>query len=107
MSILFVIAQTDSSSAVIAAWIAAGAAFTAAIIGSVSSYLIPDAEALDPEWLSGAMTVGVTAGASAPEELVFGLVERLGDIFDVSVRNLEAIEENVQFKLPKELAMVD
>ncbi|NKB55675.1 MAG: 4-hydroxy-3-methylbut-2-enyl diphosphate reductase [Alphaproteobacteria bacterium] len=73
----------------------------------VSSYLIPDAEALDPEWLSGAQVVGVTAGASAPEELVSGLVERLGTLYDVSVRNLEAIEENVQFKLPKELATVD
>ena len=72
----------------------------------VSSYLIPDPEALDPAWLEGAKTVGVTAGASAPEELVLGLVKRLGDLYDVSVRNLEAIEENVQFKLPKELAKV-
>lgn len=73
----------------------------------VSSYLIPDPDALDPAWLDGAQTVGVTAGASAPEELVLGLVERLSGLYDVSVRNLEAIEENVQFKLPKELATVD
>lgn len=73
----------------------------------VASYLIPDPDALDPAWLDGAKTVGVTAGASAPEELVLGLVKRLGDLYDVSVRNLEAIEENVQFKLPKELATVD
>lgn len=73
----------------------------------VSSYLIPDPDALDPAWLDGAKTVGVTAGASAPEELVLGLVERLSGLYDVSVRNLEAIEENVQFKLPKELATVD
>jgi 4-hydroxy-3-methylbut-2-enyl diphosphate reductase len=72
----------------------------------VSSYLIPDVAALDPGWLKGARTVGVTAGASAPEELVLGLVERLGSLFDVTVKNFEAIEENVQFKLPKELASV-
>lgn len=72
----------------------------------VASYLIPDPEALDPAWLDGAKVVGVTAGASAPEELVLGLVERLGTLFDVTVNDFEAIEENVQFKLPKELASV-
>jgi len=73
----------------------------------VASYLIPDADALEPEWLNGAQVVGVTAGASAPEELVMGLVDRLGQLYDVSVKNFEAIEENVQFKLPKELADVE
>lgn len=73
----------------------------------VSSYLIPDAGALDPAWLEGARIVGVTAGASAPEELVLGLVDRLSQIYDVSVKNFEAIEENVEFKLPKELANVE
>ena len=72
----------------------------------VSSYLIPDADSLKPEWLEGARVVGVTAGASAPEELVMGLVDRLSQLYDVSVKNFEAIEENVQFKLPKELANV-
>ncbi len=72
----------------------------------VPSYLIPDVEALDPTWLDGAKIVGVTAGASAPEELVLGLVDRLGGLYDVTVSNFEAIEENVQFKLPKELATV-
>jgi len=73
----------------------------------VASYLIPDADSLDPTWLEGAKTVGVTAGASAPEELVHGLVERLAELYDVTVQNFEAIEENVQFKLPKELATVE
>ncbi len=50
--------------------------------------------------------MGVTAGASAPEELVQGLVQRLGELFDVTVSDLEAIKENVQFNLPKELATV-
>jgi 4-hydroxy-3-methylbut-2-enyl diphosphate reductase len=67
------------------------------------SYLIPDAESLKPAWLAGAQTVGITAGASAPEELVQGLIERLGDMFDVTVTQLDGIEENVTFKLPPEL----
>jgi 4-hydroxy-3-methylbut-2-enyl diphosphate reductase len=67
------------------------------------SHLIPDAGSLDPAWLEGAKTVGITAGASAPEELVQGLVDRLCDMFDVTLTNLDGIEENVTFKLPREL----
>ena len=67
------------------------------------SHLIPDAGSLDPAWLEGAKTVGITAGASAPEELVQGLVDRLCDMFDVTLINLDGIEENVTFKLPREL----
>ena len=58
---------------------------------------------LDPAWLDGANTVGITAGASAPEELVQGLVDRLCDMFDVTLTDLDGIEENVTFKLPREL----
>ena len=68
-----------------------------------ASHLIPDAGSLDPVWLDGARTVGITAGASAPEELVQGLVDRLCDMFDVTLTNLDGIEENVTFKLPREL----
>ena len=67
------------------------------------SYLIPDADSLKPAWLEGAKTVGITAGASAPEELVQGLVDRLCDMFDVTLADLDGIEENVTFKLPREL----
>ena len=67
------------------------------------SYLIPDAESLRPAWLEGAQTVGITAGASAPEELVQGLIDRLGNMFEVIVTDLDGIEENVTFKLPREL----
>ena len=69
----------------------------------VSSYLIPDADALELEWMQGVKTVGVTAGASAPEELVLGLVDRLGQIFDISLKDFEAVTEDVHFKLPKGL----
>ena len=67
------------------------------------SHLIPDADALDAAWLAAARTVGITAGASAPEELVQNLITRLDELFDVTVANLDGIEENVTFRLPREL----
>ena len=67
------------------------------------SYLIPDAGGLDPAWLDGARVVGITAGASAPEELVQELIGRLGEMFDVAVTDLDGIEESVTFRLPREL----
>ena len=67
------------------------------------SHLIPDAESLDPAWLDGVGTVGITAGASAPEELVQELIGRLGGLFDVTVTDLDGIEENVAFRLPRAL----
>ncbi|MBC27299.1 MAG: 4-hydroxy-3-methylbut-2-enyl diphosphate reductase [Rhodospirillaceae bacterium] len=70
---------------------------------NVPSYLIDDASALDEEWLSDIETVGITAGASAPEKLVQDLIKRLGELVDIEVEEVDGINENVQFKLPKEL----
>jgi 4-hydroxy-3-methylbut-2-enyl diphosphate reductase len=72
--------------------------------GVARSYLIDDATALDLAWLEGARTVGVTAGASAPEVLVQGLIDRLADAFDVEVEEIDAARETVSFKLPRVLA---
>jgi 4-hydroxy-3-methylbut-2-enyl diphosphate reductase len=69
----------------------------------VPSYLIDDANSLEPSWLDGVSTVGVTAGASAPEELVQDLIERLGRFGDVVVEQLGGVDEHMQFKLPREL----
>jgi 4-hydroxy-3-methylbut-2-enyl diphosphate reductase len=69
----------------------------------VPSYLIDDADALDPAWLEGVNTVGVTAGASAPEVLVQGVLDRLGELRESFVEVLDGIEENMHFKLPPEL----
>jgi 4-hydroxy-3-methylbut-2-enyl diphosphate reductase len=69
----------------------------------VRSYLINDARELDPSWLDGVDTVGVTAGASAPEELVIELIEKLKTHRDVTVEAVTGVQENVQFKLPPEL----
>ncbi len=52
----------------------------------VAAHLIADADALQPEWLDGVETVGITAGASAPEELVQALIERLRELGAVEVR---------------------
>jgi 4-hydroxy-3-methylbut-2-en-1-yl diphosphate reductase len=70
----------------------------------VAAYLIADAEALQPQWLEGATTVGITAGASAPEELVQRLIDRLGELGAVEVEPLPGITENVRFHMPRELA---
>ena len=67
------------------------------------SHLIPDAGSLDPVWLVEARVVGITAGASAPEGLVQELIGRLGEMFDVTLTDLDGIEENVTFRLPREL----
>jgi 4-hydroxy-3-methylbut-2-enyl diphosphate reductase len=68
------------------------------------AYLIDDAEGLDLAWLKGVTVVGVTAGASAPEVLVQGVIDRLGKSFTVSVEEIDAERETVSFKLPKVLA---
>ena len=70
----------------------------------IRAYLIADATVLDPEWLSGADAVGVTAGASAPEHLVQQLVDRLKELGATAVEILPGVEENVRFKMPPELA---
>ncbi len=69
----------------------------------VPSYLIEDARALEPEWLEGASSVGITAGASAPAELVEELIARLGEIDAIELSQLDGVRENVRFRMPKEL----
>ncbi len=72
----------------------------------VASYLIGDASEFDPKWLDGVDSVGVTAGASAPEDLVQEVIDRIGACTDIEIDFVEGIEENVQFKLPRELMRV-
>jgi 4-hydroxy-3-methylbut-2-enyl diphosphate reductase len=69
-----------------------------------AAYLIEDAETLDLDWLQGASVVGVTAGASAPEVLVHGVLDRLAQSFDLTVEEAQAEPETVSFKLPRALA---
>jgi 4-hydroxy-3-methylbut-2-en-1-yl diphosphate reductase len=67
------------------------------------AYLLDDASGLDLTWLAGARVVGVTAGASAPEVLVQGVLHRLAQTFDLEVREERAARETVTFKLPRVL----
>jgi 4-hydroxy-3-methylbut-2-enyl diphosphate reductase len=70
----------------------------------VAAYLVADADSLRPEWLDGVHSVGITAGASAPEELVQSLIDRLRQFGEVAVEPLAGITENVRFRMPVELA---
>jgi 4-hydroxy-3-methylbut-2-enyl diphosphate reductase len=68
------------------------------------SYLIADGSELDPTWLKGMNTVGITAGASAPEVLVDDVIEALRRLGPVEVSILPGRQEKIEFRLPPELA---
>jgi len=68
------------------------------------AYLIDDAAALDPAWFEGITTVGLTAGASAPETLVQGVLEGLRKFGEVEVANMDGVAEDVRFKFPAEVS---
>ena len=70
----------------------------------VPTYLIDDAGCIDTAWFDGVETVGITAGASAPEILVQEMVERLRQMAPVEIEHLDGVEERVHFKMPAELA---
>jgi 4-hydroxy-3-methylbut-2-enyl diphosphate reductase len=69
----------------------------------VPAYLVDDADGLKPEWFAGKARVGISAGASAPELLVQGVVARLREMGADSVTELKGIRENVVFPLPRAL----
>ena len=68
------------------------------------AYLVDKADDLRPEWVEGRRTIGVTAGASAPEVLVHDVILRLQEMGVRRVRELDGIEERVIFPLPKGIA---
>ncbi len=70
------------------------------------AYLIDGAEFIKPEWLEGRKNIGVTAGASAPEVLVQGVINRLQSLGAGAVTELDGEPENIVFALPKELRLV-
>lgn len=69
----------------------------------VPSYLVADGSALRAEWFAGKSTVGLTAGASAPEVLVDDVIAALQRFGPVEVSTLPGKEEKIQFRLPREL----
>jgi 4-hydroxy-3-methylbut-2-enyl diphosphate reductase len=69
----------------------------------IASYMVDNASELQAEWLVGRHQIGVTAGASAPDVLVQGVIERLKTLGAGSVSPLDGIEETVNFPLPRAL----
>ena len=65
--------------------------------------LLDAPEQIDPAWLEGGTRIGVTAGASAPEELVQRVVARLGELGGQEAREVAGREENIRFSMPREL----
>jgi len=70
----------------------------------VDAHMVDSESQLRPEWLAGKRRIGVTAGASAPEVLVQAVVARLRELGATQVVQIDGIEENVKFPLPRELA---
>lgn len=68
------------------------------------AYLLDDPAMVQESWFENAKRVGITAGASAPEELVQQVIERIRELGGLSVRTLEGVEETISFPLPRELS---
>ena len=69
----------------------------------IPSYLIADGSELDPAWVAGKKSVGLTAGASAPEKLVEDVIAALSRIAPVEVSTMDGKKEHIEFRLPAEL----
>ncbi|MBM7333992.1 MAG: 4-hydroxy-3-methylbut-2-enyl diphosphate reductase [Alcanivorax sp.] len=67
------------------------------------AHLLDDPTMIDPAWLDGKRSVGVTAGASAPEELVHQVVARLRDLGGQEAHEIPGREENIRFSMPRAL----
>jgi 4-hydroxy-3-methylbut-2-enyl diphosphate reductase len=71
--------------------------------GAAAAYLVDDASEVDAGWLGGVRTVGVTSGASVPEELVEAVLNKLSEHGFGAVEEVEAVEERMSFAPPREL----
>lgn len=69
----------------------------------VPSYLIQDATDINIKWLENIKAVGLTAGASTPEDIVIGCIERLKELGATQVEEVEVTKEEVYFHLPKQV----
>jgi 4-hydroxy-3-methylbut-2-enyl diphosphate reductase len=94
--LVIVVGSRNSSNSVRLVEVALGA-------GSDAAHLVDYADDIDPAWLSGVTTVGVTSGASVPEILVRGVLERLAEYgYDV-VQPVTTANETLVFALPREI----
>ena len=71
----------------------------------VEAYLVDGADEINPAWVVGKSSVGVTAGASAPDVLVQGVIDRLRELGAAGVAELDGEPESMVFALPKELRL--
>jgi 4-hydroxy-3-methylbut-2-enyl diphosphate reductase len=71
--------------------------------GAAAAYLVDDASEIDQRWLDDVTTIGVTSGASVPEDLVDGVLGWLAEHGFADVEEVEAIEERMSFALPREI----
>ena len=71
--------------------------------GAAAAYLVEDATGVQQDWLDGVTTIGVTSGASVPEDLVSGVLDRLAGSGFGQVEEVEAVRERMVFSLPREL----
>jgi 4-hydroxy-3-methylbut-2-enyl diphosphate reductase len=92
--LVIVVGSRNSSNSVRLVEVALGA-------GSDAAYLVDYAEDIDPAWLAGVTTIGVTSGASVPEVLVRGVLERLADYDYGTVQPVTTANETVVFALPR------
>jgi 4-hydroxy-3-methylbut-2-enyl diphosphate reductase len=97
--VLIVVGSTNSSNSVRLVEVALDS-------GAGAAYLVDDASAIDPGWLRDVATVGVTSGASVPEDLVTGVLDRLAESGFTDVEEIEAVQERMVFALPRELRQV-
>ena len=72
-------------------------------MSGVDAYLIQDANEISPDWFANSSAIGVTAGASTPEILVQGVLDRLRALGVSSIEEMEGVSEDITFKLPASL----
>jgi 4-hydroxy-3-methylbut-2-enyl diphosphate reductase len=94
--LVVVVGSTNSSNSVRLVEVARDA-------GAAAAYLVDDAAGMQPAWLAGVTTVGVTSGASVPDDLVAGVLDWLAVRGFGDVTEVEAVAERMQFALPPEL----
>jgi 4-hydroxy-3-methylbut-2-enyl diphosphate reductase len=94
--LVLVVGSRNSSNSVRLAEVALSA-------GARSSHLVDYAREIDPRWLDGAHTVGVTSGASVPEVLVRGVLDYLAEQGYTDVQEIVTAQESLTFSLPREL----
>ena len=73
----------------------------------VNTYLIETADDLDSEWFDNVESIGISSGASTPDELVKEVINRISSFREIKIEKRPGIEENIVFKLPKELTNIE